>query len=637
MRGLNAPMVDYMLHHSGKLLQTALAFTAVIVLSCSGGGYRPASNPQPSTIGIPVRSVNWVRLHEGRDSSGKPEILSTMGQNGENLFMLRIDPQTGEFRQYTVDVPNANYPTATYMSRSGKLYIGAAYAGHLLCYDPATETLDALGAISPENASFPCAIDEDRNGVIWIGSYGACDLTSYDPRTKAFTRHGRMDDTDMYNYPVVNADGTICCRIMMTMPHLVVFDPRTGEKRTVGPVTTKNEDTFSLVRDSGGRVHIASSKGNFRIEGFKAIPLETVPPAETKPSTSGMSMSFTDGGQQLYRTLEVRLADGSTGTYTLDYDAAGNDIFCLHRGPDNLVYGSSILPEHLFRYNPGTGALDDLGKCSAATGEAYSMANLDSVIYISSYPGARLSAYNPSKPYRYGDDADANPRERGRIDDISYRPRSTLAGPLGRVWLASVPDYGVWGGPLSWYDPANGEKKAYYRIAGDGSCYTLAHLESEQLIAVGTSISGGSGTQPKIDRASLILWDYTAEEKAWEGAPDRVSSAFNALCATAEGLLVGTITGGDGPGLFVFDPGKRTFSDIMTLPGGNPLDNGLQEGPDGYVYGFTAGCLYRFDVSARELTAVYSGEDAFEVAGPIVGNDIYFAEGHLLKSMRIFE
>jgi len=139
---------------------------------------------------------------------------------------------------------------------------------------------------------------------------------------------------------------------MMTRPHCVVFDTRTNEKRVVGPVTTKNEDTFALIKGPGGRVYIKSSKGNFRIEGFNAIRVETVPEPEPISSPSGMSFSFTDAGQQLYRTLEVKLPNGAVKLFDLDYEAAGNDIFCLHRGPDNLVYGSSILPEHLFRYDP---------------------------------------------------------------------------------------------------------------------------------------------------------------------------------------------------------------------------------------------------------------------------------------------
>ena len=87
------------------------------------------------------------------------------------------------------------------------------------------------------------------------------------------------------------------------------------------------------------------------------------------------------------------------------------------------------------------------------------MANPGNDLYISSYPGASISVYDPFQSYHFGNQPEHNPRDIGRVDDISYRPRFTLAGPLGRVWLASLPDYGRWGRPLSYYDPATEEKR----------------------------------------------------------------------------------------------------------------------------------------------------------------------------------
>ena len=96
----------------------------------------------------------------------------------------------------------------------------------------------------------------------------------------------------------------------------------------------------------------------------------------------------------------------------LDYEASGSNIFYIHAGPDGCVYGSSYLPLHLFRYDPLSGELVDLGKCSAAAGEAYSMANLDGSVYISAYSGAHLSVYDPKRPYNLGATPDNNPRAR---------------------------------------------------------------------------------------------------------------------------------------------------------------------------------------------------------------------------------
>ena len=595
-------------------------------------------DPRIRDIGIPVRSVNWVRLHAGRDGGGAPCIYATMGQQADNLFVLQIDPETGDFHQFVSDVPRSNYPTATFMSRTGRLYVGAAYAGHLLCFDPEKGALEDLGPIHPGAATFPCRIDEDTDGRIWIGSYGAADLTSFDPETGQFARYGRMDKVDMYNYPLVNADGTIACLIRVTQPHVVVFDPKTEKKQTVGPVTIKGQDTIDLHRGIDGYLYIESSKGNFRIEGTEAVAVDVLPDPMPIPASlpDGTTFAFTDAAQQIYRTLKVGKPGGETRIFHLAYEASGSDIFYIHAGFDECIYGSSILPLHLFRYNPKDRELIDLGRCSASAGEAYSMGNLNGRIYICSYPAARISEYDPSQGYHFRDQPGDNPRDLGRMDDISYRPRSTLTGPLGRVWTASIPDYGRWGGPLSYYDPQTGKKKAYYRICGDASCYTLAHLPSQELIAVGTTISGGSGTQPKVDQAVLFLWDYKAEKKVWEGTLHRPVSTFNALLTGPDGRLYGTVTGGDTPAeLFVFDPGAREFTDRLALPSGHPLDLGLQNGPDGKIYGFTHSCIYRLDPVSLVIEEMI--QDDFSVAGPIFGQEICFSTGHRFRAARIFQ
>ena len=69
-----------------------------------------------------------------------------------------------------------------------------------------------------------------------------------------------------------------------------------------------------------------------------------------------------------------------------------------------------------------------------------------------------------------------------------------------------------------------------------------------QLIAVGTSIFGGSGTRPKVDQAVLFLWNYQAEKKNWEGTLDRPVSVFNALLTGFDARLYGTVHGGSQPG-----------------------------------------------------------------------------------------
>jgi len=614
----------------------------ILVLSAltASAGWVPAGAAEFKIreLGVPVRSVNWVRLFAGRDAAGRPCIYATMGQNARNLFVLQIDPRSGSCRQYVSGTPRAQYPTAALMSRDGRLYIGAAYAGHLLRFDPAADRLEDLGAINPGAASFPCRMDEDERGRIWIGSYGTADLTCYDPASGRFSRYGRMDEVDMYNYPLVNRDGTIACLIRMTRPHVVVFDPASGKKQPVGPIVVKGRGSLDMRRCRDGWIYIVSSEGKFRIEGFRAVPVQAVPPpagGAKQVLPDGTRFEFADSDALLYRKLRLRRPDGSVRVIELSYEAAGNNIFYLHAGPDGRLYGSSILPLHLFRYDPAGGELVDLGRCSTAAGEAYSMANYEGKLYIASYGGAHLSVYDPSRPYHFGTRPQDNPRELGRVDNVSCRPRSMLAGPLGRIWVASLPDYGLWGGPLSCYDPRSGRKRSY-RLAGDGSCYTLAHLQKQRLIAVGTSIYGGSGTRPKLRQASLILWDYRAERKVWEGTLDCPVSVFNALLASPAGLLFGTYSGRSGTGLFLFDSEQRRFVKRMALPPGTPLDLGLQWGPDGRIYGFTSRCLYRLQPDSLEVEQLICRPNTFSTPGPIIGRDIYFGTYHHLRAIRLF-
>jgi streptogramin lyase len=563
-----------------------------------------------------------------------------MSQQADNFFLLRINPETGWFRQMSPSVPQSNYTTAVHMSRRGRLYIGAAHSGQLFCYDPLEEELLDLGAINPTKAIFPCRIDEDSKGVIWISSHPTADLTSYDPGIGTFTRYGQMDEVDMYAHCYVNTDDTVACMISQTRLHVVVFDPGTGEKKQVGPVVTKGEGALSLHKHSDGMLYIESTEGNYRINGAAAVPVEKIPADNaTAPALpDGSTYRYTDAREHIHRNLEITKPDGSVKTFYLDYKAAGTDIFCLHGGPDGCVYGSSVLPEHLFRYNPKTGELTDLGICSIAAGEAYSMANLDGRIYICSYPGARISVYDPSQGYHFGTEPGSNPLDLGRIDNISFRPRSTLAGPGGKVWLASIPDYGRWGGALSYYDPATGRKKAFYRIVGDSSCYTLAHLESQGLIAVGTSISGGSGTLPKADQAFLFLFDFETEKKVWEGTLDIKAAVFNALVTGPDGRLYGTLCGEDGPKIFVFDPFLRMFPEIIIPPDGDPVDNGLQIGPDGKIYGLTLLCVYCLDpgsLDVEEVVRFSEPLDGHAAAGPIINQEIYYSSGHKLMAAKI--
>lgn len=158
----------------------------------------------------------------------------------------------------------------------------------------------------------------------------------------------------------------------------------------------------------------------------------------------------------------------------------------------------------------------------------------------------------------------------------------------------------------------------------------MAHLPAQRLLAVGTTIEGGTGTQPKIERAALFLWDYEREEKVWEGTLDPGVTVYNALLTGSDGRLYGTASGPDLPAeFFVFDPEARDFTHRQQLPDGRPLDLGLRQAKDGAIYGFADSYFYRIDPSSLEVEVLV--RDAFRRAGPMLGGRFYCATGHRLR------
>lgn len=617
---------------------------AATLLITWGAAMAGAGKGKVKELGIPVRGVNWVRLHVGKAADGRECLYATMGQQGDNLFVLQIDPETGEFSQHVAQVPNSHYPTAAIWGKDDRLYVGAAYSGHLLRYDPKKGKIEDLGAINPPHDSFPCRIDNAPDGSLWIGAYGSAGLTRYDPKTGEFTRYGRMDDVDMYCYPLAAPDGIVACQVQVTRPHVVLLDPQSGEKKTVGPVITAGEPGKSvwLFRGADGELYIASSEGNFHIKGMEAQPVQTLPPEQRPPSLSDSSTcSFADAQYQEYRELVIENPEkGIKRQFHLDYEAAGSDIFLVHLGPDGRIYGSSVMPLHMFRYDPRNGDLTDLGRCSTSTGEAYSMGNLDGKMYICAYPGAVLSVYDPARPYHFGEGPDDNPRQIGRMDEISLRPRAMLTGPLGRVWTGSYPAYGTWGGPLAWYDPSTSERKSYRHILQDQSVISLAWIESMGLIAGGTSIEGGTGTHPKADEAALFLWDPVAEKSVWCRSPRQGTQAINTLVAGPDGLVYGicygrNVRGKDFREIFVFDPKERKFVWHYDIPEGGAHDNSLQVGADGNLYGQTTEVIYRISPAHRRLEVLAKVPGGISVPGPLVGKTLYFARGPRLCAIEL--
>ncbi len=614
------------------------------------------------------------------------------------------------------DTVNSTFTTAAYRSpRTGILYIGSAWDAHLHRFDAdhPERGIEDLGALDPDGAIFPTGLTEADDGAIWIGTCNGARLIKYDPATGNFTRFGKMDDVDQYLYPLAGDDGSLAAIVKVVRPHLIVINPATGEHREAGPAlldTTDKSQFLKLVKGTDRRLYLDSHAGKFRVDGMNLTPVDElpallagIPVAGTHRYQAplimpgGWTAQFLDDnnvGAGAPRQVLLANIDQSVPSrlLTLDWVGGGSNLFVFDVGPDGDLYGSSYMPNHLFRAalgvkqvpsvgpaKEGSTVIEDIGKHTFAMGEAYSLAMLDGKVWLASYPEARLSVYDPALPRHFGNAPGDNPRDLGRLDPIGYRPNAMIAtpdlpaaGPTkvgGRLWVGSAPDYGLIGGTLAWYEPKTGAKKSHRAIVPETSPSAMLYLPDLQQILIGLSIEGGTGTKVKRLDGAFALWDPTKDALVWSGdlGLDRLAD-ITAFAPAGGGLVYAMLGRGDHilsqgapeitPRLALIDPVKRTVVASAWLPKDfGPLSwhghFSLRVGPGGMVYGATAHCIFRIKPGTCAVERIWqqsypkprtgtvwltaTDPNVIDVVGPIVGRQFYFATGWRLRSLTLPE
>ncbi len=628
-------------------------------------------------LGIPVRGVGWVRLHPGALPDGSPSLLISMGQHASGLFVLDVDLETGHCRQFGANWDEAALASASYRSpRTGILYVGSAYAGHLHRYDPAhpDKGLVDLGPVDPELATFPTGIAEGPDGKIYVGAYPGAALSVFDPATETWTRHGRMDEVDKYYRVVVGDDGTIAGQIYSTHWHIVIFDPESGTPKRVGPSIaepTKAKLKFHFYKGTDGLLYLDSFDGAFRIQGVEAKPIDT---AELPPEMPGIEAAYANGYQALpaladgrtvewadpdsieFRELRLKTPGGADEDeiLQLDWQGGGSELWTVHLGPDGRIYGSSMLPERFFSIDRDGQNSVDHGQVSRSLGEGYSMVNFDSgIMAIASYPKSRISLYDPRLPYRFGTGPGSNPLDIGRVDDVGDRPHASVTTPDGRLWVASAPEYGLIGGTLSWLDPKTLARGSHRDIVTDCTPFSMLWLPELERLLVGFIVEPGTGRATRAKRGGYALWDPETDQATYIGDFGDADLAGAVSLAPGPNGLVYAISGRNprlithynavpAPSrLLLLDPAEKTVIATAEIPaswGPMPFEsaNTLRIDSDGTLYGTTSQTVFRITPGTVEITPVAKITDGdASVIGPIYDGELFFATIYRLRKLQL--
>ena len=568
-------------HHFLRYLTTTLFLIPFFLQSNSSFAFR--------NLGVPVKEgIPWGS-YAGPGKSGKIDtIYIVLGRYKESVSLLAVHPDTGEVRQFNSPLPDEMGSWGFAIDQENRIYLGSYYHAHLLRFDPKTEKWDDLGRPGGESETFICSLTTAPDGKIWGGTFPSAKLFSYDPKTGETKNFGRMDEKQFYCYPTAGGDGLIYCAIRFEKTDIGVFDPAKETKVSLIPLEERRSGWLSLTRGEDGKIYANLPSGKWvRIEDAKNL-------LEMKVSEIPFPKRGLPDGRQ-FHVVDSRLLKIKNPTtkeekqIPFQHEASGAFIFVVGSGPDRRIYGSSMLPLWLFVYDPQDQSLTNLGQAAQASGQVYSMGTYGDKLYLCSYPGARISIYDPKKLIRFGDGEDANPRDLGPLGEGQDRPRAMIAGPHGKIFIGSYPDYGNHGGAISVYDPKKNERRNYRHIVKDQSIASLAYIEKLDLIAVGSSVRGGGGTRAIEKEARLILWDPKAEKKIFEVVPVPEARAIISLAVTPDGLIYG-IT--DNEKVFVFDPVQKEVRKIFDLGLKRPVEVSFQMGPDGLLYGLTQEMIF---------------------------------------------
>jgi hypothetical protein len=584
-------------------------------------------------LGVPVREAICWGTFVGPGKTGEMDtIYLSFGQYKAPLFLLAVNPDTGQIRQYNGLLSSEMGSWGFTIDHENRIYLGSYYSAHLLRFDPKTEAWDDLGQPAGESESFICKITTGKDGRIWGGTFPSAKLFSYDPKTGKIQNYGRMDTDQFYCYPTAGDDGLIYCAIQFEKMNIVVFNPEIQTKTSLIPPENRKPGQVSLIKGKDGKIYtrLSTSDQWFRIEGGERLVEVSKSDIPFIPKTlpDGRNFQFIDNNiLRIWNPVTKEEKE-----IPLHYEAAGSYIFLVGMGPDSKIYGSSMLPLRLFVYNPQTQSLTNLGKLPNVNGEIYSMGPLDEKLYLCSYPEARLSIYDPKRPLRVGDNEDANPRDLGPMGGELYRPRAMVAGPHGNVYIGGYPDYGLLGGAISVYDPKKNEKRVYRHIVQNQSIASLAYIEKFDLIAGGSSIRGGTGTHAIEKEAKLMLWDPKEEKKVFEIIPVPEAKTILSLAVTVDGMLYG-IT--DNEKIFVFDPERREIRKIFDLGFEKPREISLQLGPDLRLYGLAKEAIFFIDPRNDEVSFVVKSTVPIHSGMAMLGRKIYFGSGANLWEFEI--
>ncbi len=612
------------------------------LLYCAGAAVAPAGEPVRHGVAVPVSSSCGVVTTANR--AGEKLVLSFLGDASGCPLLLQANLDTG--RSVAVPVPRPPavdmQPMYSLLSSRNRYY--AAFNGSFYEYDPETLQFTFCGPVS---GKINMGMTEDDRGVIWCASWPGGELCSFDPESRKLTDYGKLVDTGWPIYQrYIEADdaGWIYFGIGNTEAQIYAFHPESRTlKAVVPPEAVISAATGEVHRAADGKVYgwlrTRKPEAYYELHAGNAVRMTEKPKMawQEKALVRGhqflVDREFPDGSRletfdPTNRVLEWTTPDGVRHRQSFDYPSRGVNICGVAAMDDGTLRGGAAHPMRYFIFHPETGAF--------AGGDARYQWNAllpdGDRLWIGGYPGGALiewdtaGAFQPP-PARGQPDQRVNPNIHGRGEGELLRPSSVRKMPDGRFVMAGTPGYGRTGGGLVIFDPARNAFEVMPKGAlfGEPSALSLLPLEGP-LLLIGGTVSAGTGGQPAVGDAPMMMLNLDTRQPVWTGRPLAGVESYLDLLRLPDGRVLAVA---DRTRLLVFDPAERRVT--AEIPTGELGRTVWQQGPrillsDGKrVFVLLEKAIAEFLPAENRLVKRVDAPAGITAGGAVLNGRIYYA------------
>lgn len=610
---------------------------------------------QAAAIGVNPKGELEVYFH----SNGLPGTFSV------------LDGNTGELK-FSQVAQGTEAVWGMVIGLDGTVYFASTGDGSLFAYDPIRQELKTVGVNPTDQWTWDLELADD--GKIYGSTYPNAGVWEYDPSTGKFRDFGPMVSDAAYVRGIA-VEGDYIYAATGTVRHLIKLNRHTGEKtEIVIEGHTGTNGFFEDLRISDEYFFLSSGSVNMLV--VDRDTLEVVDEFHynnniSKPDPNNPNMIYFKSNQKLMKydtsklelsevKLDVLLPDTARvkdfvwiedelvfitayGEYmffnpktetlrfqTLDIAAQPVAIQALEAGFDGKLYmggyqrGMSI-------FNPFTGE-KEVNISSFAQPEGIGFMN--GKVYYGTYVAAIMYALDPSKPVELGN----NPNMIHAIGDHQDRPFALTSGD-NKLFVGTVPDYGMLGGVLAIYDETTDSWFQERNVVQDQSIIALEYHDG--LLYGGTSIWGGLDATLTQEEAKLFIWDTKTNTKVKEmtldiPGIDEAPKMIGGLSVGPDGLLWGIVDGT----IFAMDlETHEIVKSKMIQPSkynsSKWFPYRIQWGPDGTMYTTLSRQLIAIDTDTLQYQIIVS--DFMNNMSVNLDGTIFYALGNELYQIKVPE